>query len=103
MIQFPIEIVLSTAALATEFAGGSWQRAMALTGAILGVVIGCSVIGLVIFVLVILCCLRREDDDETNAHPGDSLQTTEQLIPPVFYTAEMKDPLMWPDLGDRIG
>jgi hypothetical protein len=75
---------------------------MALTGVALGLVIACSAVVLIIFIFIISCCLRRDDADGTGDRGGDSLQTTEHLIPPVFYTADMKDPLLWPDLGDRI-
>jgi hypothetical protein len=76
---------------------------MALTGVTLGLIIACSaVVLIIIIILIISCCLPRDDADGTGDRGADSLQTTEHLIPPVFCTADMKDPLLWPDLGDGI-
>jgi hypothetical protein len=68
---------------------------------IVGVVVGGAII---VFILLVLCCAKIlqmcSDAADFGAHAEDSLTTTENLIPPIFYTAEMKDPLLWADLAE---
>jgi hypothetical protein len=61
--------------------------------------------GVAAALLILLFCIIRRCRCEATQRPfpqrqGRSLQTTDNLIPPVFYTGDMKDPLLWPDLNE---
>lgn len=58
---------------------------------------------LLIIIVIMFCCKcsskRRERTEEQIRIIGKS---TESLIPPIFYTNDIKDPLMQEDLHDKV-
>jgi hypothetical protein len=75
------------------------------TAIIIGVIVG-----LVLLILVVLCLCRFRKRDrydskmstlQSKASSSDFHSPTD-LIPPVFYTPEMRDPLLQEDLRDNV-
>lgn len=62
-------------------------------------VIGGGILILVLIVLLIRRCYLRGKQKRLETHPT-SEQSVERLIPPIFYTDGLKDPLYQADLVD---
>lgn len=62
-------------------------------------IIGGSIMVIVIIALLIRCCVMRCRKKRLETQPA-SEQSVERLIPPIFYTDGMQDPLYQPDLLD---
>jgi hypothetical protein len=69
---------------------------------VLALVVGGIAIMTLIICLVIRCCkTKRRDSHSGESHPVPS-RLTDSLIPPIFFTADMKDPLHQEDLCDTL-
>lgn len=53
------------------------------------------------FVLFIVCC-SCEDDDQGEEADLQAVGPTANILPPLFYTENLTDPLMQVDLKERI-
>jgi hypothetical protein len=64
---------------------------------------GVVFLGGLIAAIAAACCCCREDDSDPDAlllRTAPSAVTIDDLIPPIYYTADMKDPLFQADLKD---
>lgn len=56
---------------------------------------------LIIVAVVVCCCCENKCNRVKEPYQPEAL-TTEQLIPPIFYTDDMKDPLQQDDLREHL-
>lgn len=66
-----------------------------------GIVLGCSIGAMLLIFLAIICVCQRKADDVPRESPEKNIQTN-SLIPPIFYTNGMKDPLLQDDLCEKV-
>ena len=63
---------------------------------------------ILIFVATFLCCCsdscfkRKKRNYKTDNENNFLMKSTESLIPPIFYTDDLKDPLRQEDLREKI-
>jgi heme/copper-type cytochrome/quinol oxidase subunit 2 len=59
-------------------------------------------VGIIIAVIIIIaiCCIRRGRERQSNKLDGPS-EPSDKLIPPIFYTEHLRDPLAQEDLLER--
>jgi hypothetical protein len=68
------------------------------------------VLGFLVILALILLCLCRQQKPEVDTamalsepgSPQSMIKSTEHLIPPLFYTEGLRDPLQQEDLRDRV-
>ena len=66
-----------------------------------GIAIGCGIGGSLLLFLLIICLCQSKFKDREPETKTIKLQTN-SLIPPIFYTNGMKDPLLQDDLCEKV-
>jgi flagellar biosynthesis/type III secretory pathway M-ring protein FliF/YscJ len=68
-------------------------------------VIGACIVGVILLLVIVVCLVvraRLRHESEREQLQDSRSSATASLIPPVFLTEDMPDPLMQPDLHDRL-
>lgn len=72
---------------------------------ILPVILSVILIAIVVMMIVLCICKSRSckhERDSTDVGAHSPLHPTSKLIPPVFYTEDMRDPLLQEDLREHM-
>jgi beta-lactamase regulating signal transducer with metallopeptidase domain len=66
---------------------------------ILGVIWAVGIV-IALIVIIVLCCRRNRRDQELD-QTDEVTEASDKLIPPIFYTEHLRDPLAQEDLLER--